>query len=141
VYWGYGLAFVLGIQGTEVALPPAPRLPQADILGYGWRAPYILGAVPGLLVALLCLVTLREPARERPAVARGSDQVGRKEVCEGAQGAPPGWLQCRLVRSLASPALLLLLLAAMARWALQAAAPPLLALLLKHSQMHRSGTF
>ena len=32
---------------------------KADILGYGWRAPYVLASVPGLLVAVLILLTFR----------------------------------------------------------------------------------
>jgi len=86
VYWGYGLAFLLGIQGT-----------QLDLLGYGWRAPYVLGAVPGLLTSLLILATMAEPPRERGP-----------PTSEQSRG-------CSQLRKLANPALILLLLGAMAR--------------------------
>ena len=86
VYWGYGLAFLLGIQGT-----------QLDLLGYGWRGPYVLGALPGLLTSLLILATMAEPPREAGPPAT-----------EGPRG-------CGQLRKVADPALLLLLLGAMAR--------------------------
>jgi hypothetical protein len=46
VYYGYGLSFVLGIYATE-----------ADILGYGWRSPYVISAIPGFVLALLIAFT------------------------------------------------------------------------------------
>ena len=50
VYYGYGLAFVIGISVTE-----------ADILGYGWRSSYVLSAIPGFVVAILLFLTVRDP--------------------------------------------------------------------------------
>ena len=41
VYYGYGLAFVFGIYITK-----------ADVLGYGWRAPYVLAALPGYRIQM-----------------------------------------------------------------------------------------
>ena len=32
---------------------------QADILGYGWRAPYVLAALPGIVLALLLATTVK----------------------------------------------------------------------------------
>lgn len=90
VYWGYGLAFLLGINGT-----------QADLFGYGWRSMYLLGALPGLLCSVLILTTLREPAREPPSTPAGDE----RRTGYGKQ----------LLHSFFTPALLLLLVAAMAR--------------------------
>ena len=42
VYLGYGLAFLLGIE-----------LSKANLLGWDWRAPYLLAGLPGLLLSLL----------------------------------------------------------------------------------------
>ena len=50
VYYGYGLAFVIGIYGT-----------QADIMGFGWRAPYVLVAIPGIIIAILLATTVKDP--------------------------------------------------------------------------------
>jgi len=97
VYVGFGLAFVLGINMTA-----------ADIGGYGWRAPYIIAAVPGLLIALLLIFTMTDPS---PAPAPPP------QSSTGTQGSSTGsrtyWQ--KLWRSFSSPALLLLLVAAMAR--------------------------
>merc|ERR1719191_575394 len=50
VYYGYGLAFVFGIYITG-----------ADLAGYGWRAPFVLAALPGLLLAILLITTFPDP--------------------------------------------------------------------------------
>jgi len=89
VYWGYGLAFLLGIQGT-----------QLDLLGYGWRGPYVLAALPGILTAALVIFTLKEPSRQ--AVTVSLNNVDDRSCVS-------------TLRLLYSPTLLLLLLAAMAR--------------------------
>ena len=54
VYYGYGLAFVFGIYITD-----------ADLLGYGWRAPYVLAGLPGILIAILILLTFSDPRDEK----------------------------------------------------------------------------
>ena len=54
VYYGYGLAFVFGIYITD-----------ADVLGYGWRAPYVLAGLPGILIAILILLTFSDPRDEK----------------------------------------------------------------------------
>ena len=41
---------------------------QADILGYGWRAPYVLAALPGILLAGLLATTVQVPHRTAPYV-------------------------------------------------------------------------
>merc|ERR1719191_1221921 len=53
VYYGYGLAFVFGIYITG-----------ADVGGWGWRAPYVLAGLPGLVIAALILLTFRDPRYE-----------------------------------------------------------------------------
>ena len=90
VYLGYGLAFLLGIELTK-----------ADVMGWSWRASYLLAGLPGLLLSLLVLVTLRNPA----TVLR-SQQV----QADGEEG-----FRQKLWRSFSNPALLLLLAAAIAR--------------------------
>ena len=92
---GFGLAFVLG-----------PELSRADLLGTGWRAAYLVAGLPGLLVAGLLGCTVQDPARSRP---QPDPQPGPQD---DPQPGPGFWQQ--LVGS-ASPALLLLLIAAMAR--------------------------
>ena len=51
VYFGYGFSFLFGIYLTE-----------ADLLGQGWRATYVVAGLPGLVVAamLWCLQDPRE---------------------------------------------------------------------------------
>jgi MFS family permease len=49
VYYGYGLAYVYGIYITN-----------ADILGYSWRASYIIAGAPGFIIGLL-LCTQKDP--------------------------------------------------------------------------------
>ena len=48
IYFGYGLAFIYG-----------RYLSKADILGFGWRAAYVIGGAPGILIALAILFTIR----------------------------------------------------------------------------------
>jgi len=94
VYVGFGMAFVLGINVTN-----------ANIAGLGWRAPYIIAAVPGLVIAGLFIFTLTDPKPEiTPALQRSTSPNPESRT----------YLQ-KLVRSFTNPALLLLLIAAMAR--------------------------
>ena len=53
VYYGYGLAYVFGIYITD-----------ANLLGYSWRAPYVLAGLPGVLIAALLLLTFRDPRQD-----------------------------------------------------------------------------
>ena len=48
VYFGYGLAYVIGI-----------NLTAADVLGFGWRASYVIPAIPGFLIAVLLFITVK----------------------------------------------------------------------------------
>jgi len=88
VYIGFGLAFVLGINGTK-----------ADILGYGWRATYVLAASPGLIIAGLIMFTLHDP----PLVENAQNSSDQRSLLN------------KLCSSFANPSLLLLLIAAIAR--------------------------
>jgi len=96
VYLGYGLAFLLGIELTK-----------ADLLGWSWRASYLLAGLPGLLLSFLVLATLRDPA------SSSTTQSGGAEGAEAGAGGG-GYLQ-KLWRSFSNPALALLMVAAIAR--------------------------
>ena len=50
VYYGYSLAFVLGLYMTE-----------ADIAGYGWRSVYVICALPGIVMGIIIGLFLRDP--------------------------------------------------------------------------------
>ena len=50
VYYGYGLAFVIGIYMTEL-----------DILGHSWRSVYVICALPGVVVGILIAIFMRDP--------------------------------------------------------------------------------
>ena len=89
VYYGYGLAFVFGIYLTA-----------GDVLGYGWRAPYVLAAVPGIVLALLLATTLKDP---------------RQKVTDKKSDRNGGAYARTLARSFLSPSMLILLLAAFFR--------------------------
>ena len=49
IYFGYGLAYIYG-----------KYLSAADILGQGWRASYVIGGAPGIVIGVLILLILRE---------------------------------------------------------------------------------
>ena len=78
---------------------------QADIAGYGWRAPYIIAAVPGLIVAVLLICTLKDP---KPDIA----PVVQRSTSPNAENRT--YFQ-KLMKSCTNPALLILLIAAMTR--------------------------
>jgi len=93
VYYGYGLAFVFGIYITK-----------ADVLGYGWRAPYVLAALPGLLLALLLATTVSDP---RLSLAKQEETRAQKAGLSLRQ-----YLSTLGRSFLCSPSMLVLLLAA-----------------------------
>jgi len=66
IYFGYGLAYIYG-----------KYLSEADILGQGWRASYVIGGGPGIVIGVLILLILRE--------TRNTGDV--KEEDEGRQTA------------------------------------------------------
>jgi len=91
VYYGYGLAFVFGIYLTK-----------ADVLGYGWRSPYVIAALPGLVLAVLLATTVKDPRQKNTDVANKSRRGGR------------AYLKT-LAKSFLSPSMLILLVAAFFR--------------------------
>jgi len=93
VYYGYGLAFVFGIY-----------IASADVLGYGWRSPYVLAGLPGLILAALIATTFRDPRQETSQVA---DKLHL--AVDGVN-----YLK-KLLRSFCSPSMMILLLAAFFR--------------------------
>ena len=50
IYFGYGLAFVLGIYMTN-----------ADVLGYGWRSVYVICSLPGIIIGIAIMLFLQDP--------------------------------------------------------------------------------
>jgi MFS family permease len=54
VYYGYGLAYVIGIY-----------MSQLDILGYGWRSSYVISAAPGLIIGILIAITIKDPKTDQ----------------------------------------------------------------------------
>ena len=72
IYFGYGLAYIYGKYLTE-----------ADILGQGWRASYVIGGAPGIIIGALILLILRETrnigdsgkANENPEKKTVGDQL------------------------------------------------------------------
>jgi len=91
VYYGYGLAFVFGIYITK-----------ADVLGYGWRAPYVLAALPGIVLAVLLATTVKDPRQKVAEEKTKNARDGRAYVRT-------------LARSFLSPSMLILLVAAFFR--------------------------
>lgn len=91
VYYGYGLAFVFGIYITS-----------ADVLGYGWRAPYVLAGLPGVVLAVLILTTFPDPRQENTGEAEN------KKLNLAVDGV--AYLK-KLLRNFCSPSMWLLLLA------------------------------
>ena len=48
VYFGYGLAYIFGIYLTDL-----------NVLGYGWRASYVIGGAPGIIIAGLIILAIK----------------------------------------------------------------------------------
>jgi len=92
VYYGYGLAFVFS------------NITESNILGYGWRAPYVLASFPGILMAFLIFTTFRDP--------RVNSQLDSSKAGKGGPGK--NYLRT-LASSFCSPSMFALLLAAFFR--------------------------
>lgn len=99
VYYGYGLAFVFGIYITK-----------ADLLGYSWRAPYVLASLPGILVSLLILITFKDPRQSKEAAA----VAGAGPAREGFRKWIVEYLK-KLLVTFSSPTMIILLVAAFFR--------------------------
>jgi len=117
VYYGYSLAFVLGIYMT-----------QADIFGYGWRSVYVICAIPGIVMGIIIGLFLRDPRYKAYQLAESqtpdtstskkddtvSEDQTQEEVAEVAESF--GTYLKNLFRSFfLNPAMMLLLLAACVR--------------------------
>lgn len=100
VYYGYGLAFVFGIYITK-----------ADVLGYGWRAPYVLASLPGLVVSVLILITFRDPRQD---TAKETAAAGANRRRDGFRKWIMEYLK-KLLVTFFSPTMMILLLAAFFR--------------------------
>ncbi|OXA52097.1 putative metabolite transport protein HI_1104 [Folsomia candida] len=72
MYVGYGLSYAVGIYVTA-----------ADIFGMGWRATFVICGIPGLVLALLLILTVDNPESpevedpSRPNSRRGSYSASR----------------------------------------------------------------
>merc|ERR1719334_515864 len=66
VYFGYGMAYIFGIYLTK-----------ADVLGFGWRASYVIGGAPGVLISVAIFFTVKEP-RQKSALETESTQTTMK---------------------------------------------------------------
>ena len=86
---------------------PGINLTQADLLGYSWRSTYVVAALPGLLLSALILCTLRDPSSGQ-ASSQTSTPLRNSSM-------DVKMYMSKLWQSFTSPALLLLLIAAMAR--------------------------
>ncbi|MEZ5557832.1 MAG: MFS transporter [Pseudomonadales bacterium] len=73
VTFGSGMAYMLG--GAVVAYVSGLGEIQAPVLGamYGWQLTFLIVGLPGLLIALLMLITVREPTRK--GIAAAGDQL------------------------------------------------------------------
>jgi len=91
VYYGYGLAYVFGIYITEL-----------DVLGYGWRSSYVIAGAPGIIIAILLCVSVKDP--------RCIEQLGEKTPTEGGLKYVK-----KLARNFFTPSMGILLIAAIAR--------------------------
>ena len=123
VYLGFGLSQALGIHLTRI-----------DLLGLGWRPVYILSGVPGLFLALL-LLTVPDPREKQQVVQPEPEeticlQLEQEKMEDDNNNSPRSDrdsirltsfredMVC-LVRVLFSPLMLLLFLAAAARYPLK----------------------
>ncbi len=99
VYYGFGMAFVLGIYGTG-----------ADLLGYGWRVPYVAAAAPGFAIAILIAITVSDYPRIKAGAEAGT---GEKTPTAAAASPLTGRdFYMKVAKSFFSPTMLVLLVAA-----------------------------
>eukprot|EP00094_Tigriopus_californicus_P011698 TCALIF_11302-PA protein Name:"Similar to spns2 Protein spinster homolog 2 (Danio rerio)" AED:0.05 eAED:0.05 QI:1/0/0/1/0.5/0.33/3/0/447 len=104
VYYGYGLAFVIGIYVT-----------QADILSYGWRASYVLSALPGFVLSILLFLTVSDPKKDEDNDSlEALNTASSPETLATPDEEEKSFLAYLkiLARSLCSPTIVLLLIGA-----------------------------
>ena len=97
VYFGYGMAYIFGIY-----------LSEADVLGYGWRASYVIGGAPGVLISILIFFTVRDPRKKKEV-----EKTDEKKP-DGKKTAVVEYLK-DLRTAFCQPAMILLLLSASVR--------------------------
>ena len=66
---------------------------KADLLGYSWRAPYVLAALPGLLVSVLILVTFRWIIIRSLVTGDNKISTLQRSKTERYQGDSSGWVE------------------------------------------------
>ena len=83
---------ILSIFYTAIPVGAAIGYLIAELIGgrYGWRMPFYISAVPGLLIAALIFIFLREPARGA-ADARSSNAATTARVPHPSQFHRDGW--------------------------------------------------
>ena len=64
-----------------------PVLFWSDVLGYGWRASYVIPAVPGFLIAVLLFISVKEPSKEVQSLSPPLS-VGTTGINSSAQSSP-----------------------------------------------------
>ena len=99
IYFGYGLAYIYG-----------KYLSDADILGQGWRAAYVIGGGPGILIGVLILLILRETRNTGTAEKKEEDEEGGKTAADKVKE-----LLWDLWTAFRQPTLLLLVISASVR--------------------------
>ena len=99
IYFGYGLAYIYG-----------KYLSDADILGQGWRAAYVIGGGPGILIGVLILLILRETRNTGAAEKTEEDEEGGKTAADKVKE-----LLWDLWTAFRQPTLLLLVISASVR--------------------------
>jgi MFS family permease len=84
---GSGIALLLG--GYLIAQLSSMHQVVLPLLGEmrAWEAAFVIGSLPGLVVVVLFLLTVREPLRRRdPAASTGDDRPALREVAEFVRG-------------------------------------------------------
>lgn len=109
VYFGYGFSFLFGIYLTKM-----------NVLGYGWRATYVIAGLPGILIAA-ALLLVDDPRDLEEEVVVAPINVNRKlsygfleRQTEVAKSVPKTYPRMVLA-AFTQPSMLLLFLAAAVR--------------------------
>jgi len=114
VYYGYGLAFVIGIYMTEL-----------DILGHSWRSVYVICALPGVVVGILIAIFMRDPkynayqpaetSTSSPSTSKTKESEAEVENNPEAKKGLASYLITVLKSFFLNPTMILLLIAACVR--------------------------
>ena len=97
VYIGAGLSLIVG--GSVVAFWHASFGPDGGPLGLsGWQAAFMAVGIPGMALALLILLTIKEPVRGRLEFVEAEDPAPFKSALRELGTMIPPWNLIRLVR-------------------------------------------